>query len=79
MTFVHRMNDLMSGDGHIKNLSTRDEPLLTQTDKRVKKGFESIDQDFGEDLVDNIAKADWAKVFQRRRILNFGDQSNEGV
>lgn len=41
-TFIHRMNDLMGGDGRINNLAIKDKPLLSRDNQGVQKGFKPI-------------------------------------
>jgi hypothetical protein len=45
----------------------------------MQKKFETVGQDFGDDLVNDVAKANWSKMVDNRRTQLFGNKSNEGV
>jgi hypothetical protein len=45
----------------------------------MQKAFESICQEFGNDLVNNIAETDRMEMMNHRRTHLLGDEGNESV
>jgi hypothetical protein len=45
----------------------------------MEKNFETVGQDFRDDLVNDITKANWAKMVDSRRTQLFWNKSNKGV
>jgi hypothetical protein len=52
---------------------------LVWVDDSIKDRAKTVDQDFGDDFVDGVTKADWSRVSVGFGGLHLGDEGNEGI
>ena len=73
------MNNFLQNNGIVSGAPTRQETALARTNNIIKDGPEAMDKDFGDNFVDDVAKANGSKVFVGGRGLNFRNEGNESV
>lgn len=63
----------------ISNVPSFNEGILIRSNETIHKGFEPINHDFGDDLVNNITKANKPKIRNLIRKRNLGNEGYEGL
>jgi len=72
------MNNFLQNNGIVSGSPTRQETALVRTNNMIKDGSKAMNKDFGDNCVDDVAKANGSKVFVGYRGLNF-NKGNKGV
>lgn len=67
----------MDDDGLIGSPSTWHKSYLKGGDNLILQRSHSINNYLGDNLVDSIAKANWAVILESFRTLDFGDEGYE--
>jgi hypothetical protein len=75
----HEVNYFLQNNRVVRSAPTWQETALKGTNNIVKNRSETVNEDFGDDFVSNVTKADWSKVFIGFWLVNFGDKRNESV
>ena len=70
------MDDLLGNYYVVTSASAKDKATLIRSKYLVQKGSNPAHNDFRNNFVRHIANADWSKLFNTLKVVNFGYQSN---
>lgn len=75
----HRMDMFMGGKHNIKNILTRNKTFLARIKDSMKERFNSIDQNFREDLIISVIKSNGLEVKHSSTLFHFRNYNYEGL
>jgi len=73
------MNNFMQNNRIIRSSSTRQKAALVGANNVIKNWSQSVNENFGDDFVSNIAQADRSEIFEGIWNVNLRNESNESI
>lgn len=73
------MKNFLQNNRVVSSAPTRKKTALIGTNNNIKNRPEAVNQDFGNKLVNNIAKAYRSEVFVGIVRVGFGNEGNESI
>lgn len=76
---MHRIDNLLSYDSILSSAPPNDETSLERANDAFKKGTNTGNNNFGDDIINEITKTYWPKILKLLWMVNFRDKDTKGL
>lgn len=77
LRMVHKIDYFLCHNSILNSTMTRNETTIKGTNKLIKEGTKPLNNNLGNDLVDNITQAYRFEVLEMFRMVNFWNKNNK--
>jgi len=75
----HEVNNFLQNNRVIRSSPTRQKTTLIGANNIIKNRSQSVNQNFGDNFVSNVAQADRSEIFVSVRSVNLRNECNESI